>query len=466
MDHSNQRKLFVASCFALIATSMAFSIRTDIVPQLKGDFGFTDTQMGSLMGPGVWGFAITIVLGGFLVDSLGMKRLLGLAFLGHLSGVFLTIFSHSFNSLYYATLIIGLSNGLVEAVANPLVATLFPASKTKHLNMLHAWWPGGLIIGGLSGYAITKFMGLDLAGASSSALALGWKIKVGLILVPTLIYGYLVSTETFPQTERVARGVSYGEMFREAFRPFFLLFVVLMMMTAATELGPDQWVGNLVQNLVGIQGVLLLVYTAGIMFVLRQFFAGKLIEELSPLGMLTAASALTAVGLFLLSTSTTAFMVFVAATVYGIGKTFFWPTMLGVVSERLPKGGALLLAILGGAGMFSAGKLMVTAMGAVQDHYALQKLSPAVQALVVTQGGLDERKIALISNPQILQQVDSAKHYSAMQTYKWVSVIPMILTLIFGTLYLYFQAQGGYWVERLTDRKRPAGDVRGSPHPA
>ncbi len=460
----SQRKLFIASCFALVATSMAFSIRTDIVPQLKGDFGFTDTQMGSLMGPGVWGFAITIVLGGFLVDTLGMKRLLSLAFLGHVTGIALTILATSFTSLYYATLIIGLANGLVEAVANPLVATLYPESKTKHLNMLHAWWPGGLIIGGLSGYAITKGMGLDVVGAGSAALSLGWKIKVGLILIPTLIYGYLISSEKFPQTERVARGVSYGDMFREAFRPLFVLFVVLMMMTAATELGPDQWVGNLVQNLVGIQGVLLLVYTAGIMFILRQFFAGAIIKAISPLGMLTMASLLSAIGLFWLSNSASAAMVFAAATIFGFGKTFFWPTMLGVVSERFPKGGALLLAILGGAGMFSAGKLMVTAMGTVQDHYAVQLIAPEVRPLVISHGGLDEKKIATITNPSVLSEVEKAKHYSAMMTYQWVAVLPAILTVIFGILFLYFRAQGGYAAVQLPERKSALG-IRASPKP-
>ncbi len=460
----NQRKLFIASCFALIATAMAFSIRTDIIPQLKGDFGFTDTEMGSLMGPGVWGFAITIVLGGFLVDTLGMKTLLGLAFFGHIGGIALTIFSTTFSQLYYATLLIGLANGLVEAVANPLVATIFPDSKTKHLNMLHAWWPGGMILGGLLGYAITKGMHLDVAGVSTAAMSMGWKIKVGLILIPTLIYGYLIFGEKFPQTERVAQGVSYGEMFQEAFRPLFVLFVVLMMMTAATELGPDQWVGNLVQNLVGIQGVLLLVYTAGIMFILRQFFAGALIKALSPLGMLTLASLLSAIGLVWLSSSTSAMMVFAAATIFGFGKTFFWPTMLGVVSERFPKGGALLLALLGGAGMFSAGKLMVTAMGTVQDHYAVESLSPQVRELVAPHGGIDEKRTATISDPRVIREVETARHYSAMMTYKWVAVLPALLTLIFGILFLYFRAQGGYEAIRLTER-HPATSGRGSPRP-
>lgn len=458
----NQRKLFIASCFALIATSMAFSIRTDIVPQLKGDFGFTDTDMGTLMGPGVWGFTITIVIGGILVDFLGMKTLLAIAFLGHIAGVIMTIFAGSFSSLYYATLLIGLANGLVEAVINPLTASVYPDSKAKHLSMLHAWWPGGMIIGGLLGYFITKSMGLDSPTVSASVLALGWKIKVGMILVPTLIYGYLISGETFPKTERVASGFSYGEMFKEAFRPMFLVFLVLMMVTSATELGPDQWVGNLVQNLVHIQGILLLVYTAGIMFILRQFFAGSLIKALSPLGVLTLASLLSAIGLFWLSSANTAIIVFAAATVFGIGKSFFWPLMIGVVSERFPKGGALLLALMGGAGMFSAGKLMVAFMGTVQDHYAVQALSPEAQSLVVVHGGLDERKVAAVTDPATRAEIDNAKQMSAMMTYRWVSVLPALLTFVFGSLLLYFRAQGGYQAIRLQSR---SGSLRGSPRP-
>jgi len=460
----NQRRLFIASCLALIATAMAFSIRTDIVPQLKGDFGFTDTEMGSLMGPGVWGFTITIVLGGLLVDSIGMKTLLGVAFLGHVGGVALTILSRNFNMLYVATLMIGLANGLVEAVTNPLVATLYPERKTKYLNRLHAWWPGGLILGGLFGYGITKLMGLDSPTVSAATLALGWKIKVGIILVPTLIYGYLISTETFPQTERVATGVSYGDMFREAFRPMFLLLVVLMMATAATELGPDQWVGNLIQNLVGIQGILLLVYTAGIMFVLRQFFAGVFLRAMGPLGVLTAGSLLAAIGLFALSGATTATTVFLAATVFGLGKAFFWPTMLGVAAERFPRGGALLLALLGGAGMFSAGKLMVNFMGSIQDHYAVQSLSAEARNAVVTNGGVDERKVAAVSDPVIRNEVEAAKHYSATMTYRWVAVIPALLTAIFGVLFLYFRAQGGYHAVHL-DRITAGRRGRAAPRP-
>ncbi len=378
-----------------------------------------------------------------------MKRLLSFAFIGHIAGCLLTITAKNFESLYIATLIIGLANGLVEAVTNPLVATLYPESKTKHLNILHAWWPGGLVLGGLSGYLLTKMMGLDTATVAASTLALGWKIKVALILIPTIAYGFLIRGQEFPATERVATGVSYGEMIREAFRPMFVLFFVLMMMTAATELGPDQWVGNLVQKLVGIQGVLLLVYTAGIMFILRQFFSGVLVKAFSPLGVLTLSALLSAIGLFWLSNATTAVVVFGAATIFGIGKSYFWPTMLGVVAERFPKGGALLLALLGGAGMFSAGKLMVVAMGGVQDHYAVQYLSPGTQEQVVTHGGLDEKKVAAIVSPAVKQEIEGAKQYSASMTYKWVAVLPALLTLVFGVLFLYFRAQGGYEAVRL-----------------
>jgi len=437
------RRLFLASCLALIATSMAFSIRADIIPALKTDFGFTDTQMGQIAGPGLWGFAITIVLGGMLVDMLGMKALMWLAFSGHLLGVVLTIFSQGYGSLYFATLLIGLANGMVEAVINPLAATVYPDSKSKHLNMLHAWWPGGLILGGLACYGLTQVFGPE-------SLSLGWKVKMVLILIPTFLYGYLIWGQEFPETERVTSGVSYREMWAEARRPLFLLFVVLMMLTAATELGPDQWIGSMLQNLVGIQGVLLLVYTAGIMFVIRQFFAGAILARLSPLGLLTLASMLTALGLYWLSGSTTAREVFIAATVFGVGKTFFWPTMIGVVAERFPKGGALLMGILGGAGMFCVGWVMTPVMGSLQDRYTLEALPAALHEQVMTDGRLDQVKLIEVeSRPEAKGAVAWAHRYSASMTYRRVAMVPVFLTLVFAALYFYFRSLGGYRAVRL-----------------
>lgn len=428
---SRPSKLFLASCFALIATSMAFSIRADIIPALKLEFGLNDSQMGIIAGTGLWGFTVTIILGGILVDLFGMKLMLATAFLGHLLGVVLTLNAQGYSSLYWATLVIGLSNGMVEAVTNPLVTTLFKEQKTQALNRLHAWWPGGLIIGGLASFALTKYLKLDLPSTQNEVLFLGWRLKMGLILVPTSLYGILLMTQKFPQTERLSLGVATREMWKEALKPFFIFFAGLMMLTAATELGPDQWVGNLLANLAGIQGVLLLVYTAGIMFVLRNYLSGYILARFSPIGVLTFAALLSFVGLFLLSASSTPALVLLAATVFGIGKTFFWPNMLGVVSERFPKGGALVLGIMGGMGMLSAGWFAAPIMGKIQDHYAISYLQPEVRQLVVTNDGLDETKVSLLAEPEAKSLVEKAKQHSATMTYRWVSVLPAALFFIF-----------------------------------
>jgi MFS family permease len=445
----NQTRLFIASCLSLIATSMAFSIRADIIPALKADFGFTDTQMGQIVGPGLWGFAITIVIGGMLVDRFGMKRLMFVAFFGHLLGATLTIFAQGYVSLYIATLLIGLANGTVEAVINPLVASISRDRKAHFLNILHAWWPGGLIIGGLSCYALTKWMGLDSSSIPLATASLGWKIKMALIYVPALVYGYLCLGQEFPKTERAASNVTTSEMYREALKPLFMVFLFLMIFTTATELGPDQWIGNLLSNLVGIQGILLLVYTAGIMFILRQFCSGFLLNRLSPLGLLATSSVIAAIGLYAISSSKTALGVLAAATIFGLGKSFFWPTMVGVVSEQFPKGGALVMGLIGGMGMFSAGWLAAPAIGAIQDHYALASLSQETRTLVVSDGGLDEKKVLSVESPTVKTEIETAKKYSAEMTYKWMSLIPAILSIIFLGLYFYFRSKGGYRVQHI-----------------
>jgi len=365
----NRKRLFVASCAALVATAMAFSLRTDIMGDLGREFRLTGAQVGWAAGAGIWGFTVSIFIWGALIDFLGMGKALWMAFFGHLIGVTLIVFfAQSFPLLFLGWLCIGLANGMVEAAINPLAATIYAENKTHMLNVLHAWWPGGLIIGGLLGFFLTKILGLDQENVSANMLALGWRIKVCLVYLPALIYGALILGQKFPKTERVASGVSTKDMFKEALRPLFLLILFCMLLTASTELGPDQWVGVLVQDLVGIRGVLLLVYTAGLMFVLR-FFAGPLVHRLSPIGLLMCSAVLSCAGLYWVSSSKTILTIFLAATIFGVGKTYFWPTMLGMTSERFPKGGALLMGLMGGSGMLIVGIATVPMMGYIQDTY-------------------------------------------------------------------------------------------------
>lgn len=450
----NPQRLFVASCIALLTTGVAFSVRTDIIPALKADFGFTDSEIGQAAGAGLWGVAVTMLLGSMLLDRLGMGKLSGFAFAAHGAGTLLTLWANDFWTLYFATLLIGLAHGTIEAFINPLIATMYPENKTRSLNILHAWWPGGLIVGGLLAFGVTRIMGLDAVDVTADTLSLGWKVKMCFVFIPTLVYGFLLLGQKFPKTERVVSGVSYGEMSREVVRPMFLLLVFIMTITAATEVGPDQWVGNLLQNLIGMQGVLILVYTSGIMFVLRQFCTGPIVRILNPIGVLTLSSILSGIGLLWLSGVNSAWMILFAATLFGIGKSYFWPTMLGITADRFPKGGPLALGVLSAGGMFSVGFLVTPIMGTIQDHYAVVKLSEISPAVFRKVGrdngeGLNEKKVLALSEEVERNVVSEAKAYSAAMTFRWVAVLPALLTVIFGFLFFHFRFTGGYRVVRL-----------------
>ena len=414
----NRSQLFLASSVALITTAMVFSIRADILDILGADFHLTKRQMGVLLSPAFLGFTLSIFIGGSLVDFFGMKRLMLLSSLGYVVSVLAIIFAPAppgpvdpyysdpgFVILYAAMLTLGLSQGLVEGVINPLGLALYPNEKTHKMNVLHAWWPGGLIIGGLLAYGLTKALGLDAAGISAAKATLGWQIKLGTLLVPAVVYGIMTLRLEFPPSERVAAGVSTRDMFRESRRPMFLILLGCMCLTAATELGPDQWIASLITYLAGMQGILILVYTSGIMFVLR-FFGGPLAHRFSPIGLLCLASVFSAIGLFSLSNVSTPMQAFAAATIYGIGKTYFWPTMLGVCSELFPKGGALLLAILGGTGNLAAA-FILPIMGGWYDNYG------------------------------------------AAAAFFYVGFLPIVTTVAFALIFLYFKAHGGYQVEKL-----------------
>jgi MFS family permease len=409
----NRQRLFIASCVALVTTAMVFSVRGDILDAMAADFQLTKEQVGLVLSPAFWGFTLSIMIGGALVDFLGMKRLMLLSSGGYVAAALAIIFAPrpsapvspyytdpGFLVLYGSMLTLGLSQGLVEGVINPLVATMYSNDKTSKMNLLHAWWPGGLIIGGLLAYLITKVMGLDVPGVDPGLATLGWQIKISLLILPAIVYALMILKEPFPLTERVQAGVSSSEMFREALKPMFLVWFCCMWLTAASELGPDQWIGSLITNLTGMSGILILVYTAGIMFLLRTFGAG-LAHRLSPVVLLWLASVFTAVGLFGLSAVQTPVQAFAAATIFGMGKAIFWPTMLGVTSEQFPRGGALLLAMMGGAGNLSVA-FILPIMGGWYDNYG------------------------------------------AASAFRYVAVLPVVLAVAFTILYFRYRAAGGY----------------------
>jgi MFS family permease len=404
----NVRRLFVASCLSLLTTSMVFAIRGDIEADLSTAFHLTKEQIGLVWGPAFWGFTLAILASGAIVDAVGMRLLHVVSSLGYIGGVLLVLFAPRpdgpvasiFDStgttlLYVGFLAMGLSQGLVEGVINPLVATIFNEEKTHKLNVLHAWWPGGMIVGGLVALALT-------------ALGASWQVKLGSIILPAVVYLAMILGQQYPRTERVASNVSTGEMFRQAANPVFLLLFVCMWLTAATELGPDQWFPSIMKELTGLQGVWFLIYTAGLMFVLRFFFGG-IAHRYSPFAVLAACSVLSFLGLYWLGglqPGTSPAVAFVAATLFGVGKTYYWPTMLGVTSELFPKGGALLLALMGGAGMLCIA-LVLPIMGA---------------------------------------RFDAAGAGAALRA---VAILPVILTVVFGLLFAYFRAKGGYRAVKL-----------------
>ena len=452
----NPRRLFVASCIALVASAFSFVTRGDILPALGMTFDLNKTACGAIAGAAFLGMAISMFVGAPICDALGMKRMLGLAFLCHIVGSVLTVGSPylvpagnkdaAYWVLWAAMFLVGSANGFVEIGINPLAATLYPTKKTHMLNILHAWWPGGLLIGGfLASILINQAMGLKADGgaASRGTMVLGWQVKAALVFIPTLIYGALFLFESFPVTERVASGISSREMYMQAFRPMFLLWAVCMLMTASVELGPQQWQNSVLTKTSKISGTYIIMYTSFLMFLLRHF-AGPIAHRLSPVGMLTGSAVLTAIGLYLLSFASDATTAFAYATIYGLGIVYFWPTMLGVTAERFPRGGAFLLGLMGCVGNLAIA-MILPIMGNIYDRETLAFLPADVRPQVVVDGKLDPDKLDAL--PKAV--ADPATVNGAKMAFRYVSVLPVILIVIFGSIALSDRARGGYKPEQL-----------------
>jgi len=399
MEDVKRNRLFIASCLALLVTAMTFAIRARIEGVFHYDYGFPRDQIGYAFGPAFWGFALAMFAGGFFIDIVRTRTVVWMAFVLHLVGIVLLLFSRDITSLFIANVFIGLGNGSVEAACNPLVTAMYPEKKTKMLNKFHVWFPGGIVVGGLLAWLVMDVFGLS------------WLFLVGLLIIPLLIYGFMFLGQYIPETERVTSGYSYKDMLRSVGAPFtitvLVLFMILaasvpalsvnfqsalpyiilgviillvvvegrmvnkihllfpfilfcMLLTASTELGTMQWINALLEDN-GISPMIILVVVTGIMAVGR-YFAGGLVHRLNPPGVLLGSAIISALGLWLLSISSGPVFTLLSAMVFAVGVCYFWPTMIGVASEYIPESGALGMSILGGAG-FVAVSMILPIMG-------------------------------------------------------------------------------------------------------
>ena len=370
MDKIKKTLLFNASCVALVVTALSFGTRGGFISPWMEEFNLTGAQVGWIVGTAFWGFTLAMVFLGPLIDVFGIGKVVAIAFVAHVVGLTLTIFATGFWSLFLSTMFIGIANGSVEAACNPLITSMYSDNKTAKLNRFHMWFPAGIVIGGLIVFFLDKF-------------GIGWRIQTAVMLLPTFAYGFLFFGLKFPKTERVAMGASYKDMLKACVSPLFLFMAVLMLMTAATELGSNQWIPSLFKNAVtnmfgdgSVGAILILVWISAIM-ALARLFAGPVIHKMSGIGVLLFSSFFSGVGLYLMSISSGA-MLFAAATVFAIGIAYFWPNMLGVVAEKIPTSGALGLAIMGGVGFFG-GAIAQPLLGSIYDKN-LNKLGDSLSA--------------------------------------------------------------------------------------
>ena len=520
----NAQRLLWAGFIAIFAAGIGLAIRGGLFAEWLRTFNFTALQVGLINGAGFTGFCFGIIIGGIIVDKVGYGKLVVAAFLFHILSAFVTFGAsapeagaitaeqtqRAFVFLWVGTFLFAVANGTLEAVANPLVATLFPNNRMHYLNILHASWPAGLVFGAL---VATSFPALD------------WKVKLGVFLIPTIIYGVMFMGQHFPKSEASQRGLSLGEMFRDVgiigslvigfFVGFFvkdglgpllqgftgneffvgstwkyisigvglvvwlafsklsgwamgagLLFMLFIAhaLVGAVELGTDSWIQNITGNiLTPQQGHIIFIFTSALMLVLR--FCGHWIEKnlkLSPVGLLFVCALCAVAGLNMVSAVSTFGGAMAALIIYGIGKTFFWPTMLAVTSDRFPRTGAVAISIMGGIGMMSAGLIGSPGLGYAKDRFAgadLEQTNPAVYAEYKSEKpsqwlvfkevhGLDSAKLgaaqASTNRTPAEQAVVQANMNGDRKTLKADSFIPMIMALIYLGMIFYFKARGGY----------------------
>ena len=352
---SNRGRLFFGSCAAVTALAFSFATLSGVMFQLKGVFLLDNAQIGLIGGAGLWGMAISQIGFSSLVDVFGMRLLLRLAFLGHVAGIALFVTATGFSSLFVAALVTAIANGVIEAVCNPLVATLYPERKAGMLNRLHLWFPGGVALGGLCVW------GFDLVHAD-------WRAKMLIGLLPALLYAAVFLRETFPKSEAAQSGASLASTVKAVLTtPLLWGFLLLMAVTMSLELGPNRWIPSVLES-GGLPGILVLVLINGVMAVMRAN-AHAILGRASPPVLLMLGTGIAGVGLLALSVSSGLAASMASALVFAVGIAVVWPTMMGFVSERAPATGALGLGLMAAAGSLAVGLVTTPLLGQIADSH-------------------------------------------------------------------------------------------------
>lgn len=392
----NDKRLFYASCFALITTAFSFSIRAGIMPQLESELGLSGTQLGFINQMWFWGFPISMIIGGMIYHKVGGAIIMQFAFFAHAVGILLTIFAGSYFILLLSSLLIGLGNGCTEAACNPMIADAYKGNKiSKMLNRFHMWFPGGILVGSLLSQAMTS-------------MGWSWQMQVGIILIPTVIYAYLFFGQKWP-TPSAAEGGLSGNI-NSMFKPLFIFILICMCFTAISEFGPNNWVPITLQGS-GATPMLVMALTFGLMTVAR-YFGGEVVAKFDTTGVLLGSAVLATLGLYLLS-SQSGGMVYIAAIVYGLGIAYFWPNMIGFTARYIPESGALGMSIVGAMGMFASGLVMPIFGGLIDKN----------REIAAEQGLTGDA-------------IDVATGQMTLST---MALVPLALIVLFGILYFWMR---------------------------
>lgn len=411
--------IFWIGVVALFTAGLSGALRAAIAGDLKSayldpiDLAQSAQMIASALGLAFLGFTLMLVVASTLLDKIGMKRMLFFAAGAFAAATLLLVFCGSFGggrAPYYMIMagmfVNGLAHGAVEGTINPMVGSLYPVNTTHRMNILHAWWPAGLIAGGLLGAFGAKI------GLTDYRLLFA---PVGIIGVA---FAVMMLGREFPKTTSGELGVPVLEQLKETIRrPTFFIWFGLMLFTAASELAPGQWIDVALSNVVGMRGILLLVYVAGIQFVGRHF-VGPLERLFSTEGLLCISSAICAVGLYLLGSANSPVTAMLAATAWGVGVCVLWPTMIAVAAERYPRGGAMTIGLMGVAGSIST-YFVLPQLGAIYDRAKIHAAG-SVQALETLSP--EQMKPVLV--------------YAAGESFRAVSLLPALLFVVFGLLWL------------------------------
>ena len=339
MDRLPRSTILFVCCWGMTLLSLATITPSVGLTDMGEELSMSFTDKGILLAAPFWGITIAIILSGVVADRIGFRIPLIASTVMQSAGCLLMSLANTPFMAYGGAFLAGCGSGTADALFTPIICAIYPQRRTKMSNLLHAFYPVGLIITIVLMTAMLE-LGWHWRGVFKVLAVLPLPVLVAIIFLP-------LPSKTHEGNERQRTRNIVGKL------PFILLATGIFLV-GVTEMAPMGWLPDYIASaIVGspLQGRLGLLLCA-VTMVMGRLSGSALVERLGVKRLFIACGVLCSISLLMAAMPVGPNFTIFWLALLAFAVASLWPTILGHAGDRFPRAGASMYSLLGAAGNF------------------------------------------------------------------------------------------------------------------